>query len=56
LFNIGTPRGTSKIDFRIGNLGSTEFAPPTHIVLEKFDLLSTLRAGNVEDVPWFPKS
>jgi hypothetical protein len=56
LFGVGTPLGAPKVDFRIDNIGSTRFAPSADIVLEKFDLLLALRAGNVENIPWFPIS
>jgi hypothetical protein len=54
LFSIGTPLDTSKIDFRIGNVGSTGFAPSPYIVLKKLDILSTSRTGNIENIFWFP--
>jgi len=49
-----TPFGTARIDFRVGDLNSTGFIPSADIVLEKIDLLSTLRAGNIKNILRFP--
>jgi hypothetical protein len=54
LFSIVTPLGTSKIDFGVGNLDSTGFAPSVDIVLKEFDPLPTLRTRNIENIPRFP--